>query len=257
MRKAIVVLTRGYKDVNSYASLMKRNTCISKSLKDKTMDILIFHEGNILANHQDVIKTTTTELNIKFINVKEKNRAFLKDKEKIKMYPRTNDFGIGYRHMCSFWFVDFWNYMDEYDAILRIDEDCFIDFDVEQIFQQMEKENKIALYGNWSLDHDFVTKELNKFTSLFFKKFVNKRIFPRGPSGPYTNVIALNLRELSKNKLLKKYIEYVSNSNAIYIYRWGDLTLWGEVLTYFYETKDYANLNNIIYYHESHNSQVN
>jgi hypothetical protein len=50
MRNCIAVLTRGYKDMKSYDILIKRNKHISNNLNDKTIDNLIFHEGNICAS---------------------------------------------------------------------------------------------------------------------------------------------------------------------------------------------------------------
>ena len=257
MKTAIVLLTRGYKDIRKYEDLIKRNTCISRYLKDTSMDILIFHEGNMLEDHANLIHSKTPCLNIKFINIREKNKAFLKSKEQVPVHHDVTSFGIGYRHMCSFWFVNFWNYVEEYDAILRIDEDCFIEFDINQLFYTMQSESKVAIYGTWSRDEEFVTKELNNFTYLFFKNIIKQIIPRRSPSGPYTNVIALNLQELRKNELLKKYIEYVDRSNAIYMYRWGDLPLWGEVLTYFYDKDAQLNLKELKYYHGSHNIKIN
>ena len=79
----------------------------------------------------------------------------------------------------------------------------------------------------------------------------------KSPSGPYTNIIGFNLKKLRENVILQKYIEQVKYSNCIYIYRWGDLPLWGEVLHYLYEKKDYIKSNLIKYYHKSHNKYIN
>jgi hypothetical protein len=49
--------------------LIKRNRHIARKLKDKTIDILIFHEGNILKEHQAHIKAETPELALKFIDI--------------------------------------------------------------------------------------------------------------------------------------------------------------------------------------------
>jgi hypothetical protein len=119
-------------------------------------------------------------------------------------------------------------------------------------------ENKIAVYGMWAKDHDFVTHGLNLFTKDFIKKQLNPQIpvIDHGPSGPYTNVIGLNLKQLRENNLIQKYIEKVKESNCIYIYRWGDLPLWGEVLYYFCDRSMYINNNKIKYYHGSHNIYV-
>ncbi len=243
-KTAVVILTRGYKDLSKYNDLIKRNVFISKNLINKNIDIVIFHEGNITENQQIYISKFTPELKIIFKNVVFLNKNVVFDKD-------TLSFNIGYRHMCSFWFVDFWNYVENYEYILRIDEDCIINFNVDSIFQKMG--NKVAVYGNWSDDSESVTKKLNKFTL----DFLQKPAFLRRPSGPYTNVIGFNLTLLRENELLQKYIDKVKESDYIYIYRWGDLPLWGEVLSYLYKPSQHSNTTEIKYYHGSHNTYIN
>ena len=63
--------------------------------------------------------------------------------------------------------------------------------------------------------------------------------------------------KLKTNDLLFEYIKAVKESNNIYIYRWGDLPLWGEALYYFFKTDDHLLLNTIKYFHESHGQMVN
>jgi hypothetical protein len=209
-----------------------------KNLININIPVIIFHENNITNYQQLYIKNKTPTLNIKFINILEK--AFLKIKENIIADYDTLIFPIGYRHMCSFWFVDFWKYVKSYKKILRIDEDCYIDFNIDTIFYLLN--NKIAIYGHWENDAKFVTKGLQKFTLDFFK---NKNISrsPRIISGPYTNIIGFNLDLLRNNKLLFEYINEIDKSNNIYIYRWGDLPLWGEVLYYLYNKDEHLLLN--------------
>ena len=247
---AIVVLTRGYTDIKKYEMLIQRNIAIDKNLTNKSVDILIFHEGNILEPHQQYICKFTPRLNIQFICIKE--YAFKNEKNQITHYSPSSCWDISYRHMCSFWFVDFWNYVENYDQILRIDEDCIIDFNVMQIFQMLQY--KCAVYGEWKLDQDFVTLGLNKFTQGFLKENIQimHQIPPHRPSGPYTNVIGLNLHFLRQNRLIKQYIEKVKMSENIYIYRWGDLPLWGEVLFYLCDKNRHIKTELIKYYHGSH-----
>lgn len=253
-QKAIIVLTRGYIENKKYDQLINRNKSIEKNLVDKSIDIVIFHEGNIFLEHQKYIKDQTSELQIKFVDVSEK--AFQKEEESINFYEPSKHFGLGYRHMCSFWFIDFWNYVENYSYIIRIDEDCTIDFNLDQKFDRMEKENKVFIYGMTFRDIEIVTHGLNQFTVDFFRE--NEMGVPkRSPVGPYTNVICLNLNKLRQDNLLKKYIEKLDKSNNIYIYRWGDLVLWGEVLSYMYKQNDHCLDQSIKYYHGSHKAQIN
>lgn len=263
-KNAVVVLTRGYNDFRKYKFLIKRNISIAINLKDKkNTDILIFHEGNIILEHQNLIKRNTPLLNIIFINVKEKGDAFSNEKSKIPIYKPTQVYEIGYRHMCSFWFVDFWNYVEEYDKIIRVDEDCIIQFDIMETFELLN--DKVACYGTWVKDDEYVVCGLRNFTLEFLKNNsieIKNSITPEyidtyvgnwnsNISGPYTNVVCLNLKLLRENEILKKYISKIKSSNCIYIYRWGDLPLWGEVLNYLYDSSEHLKTKKIKYTHDS------
>ena len=251
-KTAIVVLTRGYTQIQKYNTLIQRNKHILKNLDEtnKSIDNLIFHEGNILEEHQLYISSFTPQLNLKFICIADK--AFNPDKKNIQTYSPTNSFGLNYRHMCSFWFVDFWNYVEDYDMILRIDEDCIIDFNISQIFNNLT--NSLTIYGMWTLDQEFVTHGLNKFTLNFLKaNNIKTSVIFQQPSGPYTNVIGLNLQLLRKNEMLRRYIEKVKQHNYIYIFRWGDLPLWGEAFYYLCDKRLCLKSSKIKYFHGSHN----
>lgn len=252
---AVAVLTRGYQNLQQYGTLIKRNVSIANNLGSlHGIDILIFHEGNILEPHQKYISQFTPQLNFKFICIKE--HAFKAEKKSISFFEPTKTFGLNYRHMCSFWFIDFWNYVKDYEMILRIDEDCIIEFNIPEIFYNLQ--NKAAIYGAWTADQDFVTQGLNNFTQQFIKENIQTNVpaIPHNPSGPYTNVIGLNLGRLRINTLAQKYIEHVKTSDYIYVFRWGDLPLWGELLFYFCDPNNYMKFDKIKYFHGSHNSYV-
>ena len=61
LRIAIVALTRGYPDDKSqYQTLIKRNSSIQRSIiqhRDNTVDIILFHEGNISKFDQEYINS--------------------------------------------------------------------------------------------------------------------------------------------------------------------------------------------------------
>jgi len=83
---AIAVLTRGYQNLQQYNTLIQRNISIAKNIGNilNSIDILIFHEGNILDTHQQYISKGTPLLNLKFICIKE--HAFNDDKKTISFF---------------------------------------------------------------------------------------------------------------------------------------------------------------------------
>ena len=246
-KNAIIVLTRGYEKLTDYKMLIERNKNLLKYRNEK-IDYIIFHEGDITMEHQKYINSFTPELKLIYVNVQDE---FKKDDIplKIDMY-----WSLGYRNMCNFWFVSFWKYVQQYDKIIRIDEDCNFYSNYNNIFKKLD--NKISIFGAKSYDELFVIEGINNFTINFLKD-KNINVKKRKVWGPYTNVIGLNLVKLRNNKLLFNFINRVKDSNNIYFYRWGDLPLWGEVLYYFYNESDYIIDKNINYYHASHNREIN
>ena len=244
----ITVLTRGYNNIHKYNDLIKRNMHISNHLNDKNTDILIFHEGNITKEHQTYIKEKS-DLKLIFIDVS--NRAF--KKEKNIPFEAAHTFGLGYRHMCSFWFINFFDFVTKYDKMIRIDEDCFVESNIDEIFIKLD--SYLFISGLQSHDAPFVTKGLNEFSLQFFKK--NNRIYKsKVPYGPYTNFFAISLNKIN-NTLFENYRKEIDESNMIYKRRWGDLPLWGEVIYYIFGENTLSIDKNIKYYHGSHDSRVN
>jgi len=251
MTSAIVVLTRGYPTNEGYIKLIQRNLAIQKHLRNTDMDIVFFHEGNITTEQQKYIRSFTPALRMIFTDVKKDGLAFSDVKQSLPISP-TVRCPFGYRHMCAFWFTDFWLFCNEYDRILRIDEDCIIDFDIVRIVGYLETNS--AVFGKWEGDVDFVTRGLNDFTMSFLR--TRGSYSPRLPSGPYTNVIALNLQRLRANTTCMEFIRAIKASENIYIWRWGDLPLWGEMIHYLFPSQALLT-KQIKYFHESHDAQVN
>jgi hypothetical protein len=256
MKTCIAVLTRGYDNIDSYSTLIKRNLHIACNLNDKSIDILIYHEGNIREDHQIFIKSKTPRLKIQFIDIS--NIAFQPNKQNI-IVTDAESFSLGYRHMCSFWFIDFFNAVKEYDTLLRIDEDCFVDSNIDTILLNLKQYTFIT--GIKSKDEEFVTRGLNQFSLNFVNRYNDifsfKKNDPKRPEGPYTNLFGCSLEKIRNNDAFQKYKNELDESNMIYQRRWGDLPLWGEVIYYIFGEETMKVDNNIMYYHGSHFSKIN
>jgi len=251
----IAVLTRGYETLDEYSMLIKRNQHIAANLKDKSVDILIFHEGNIREEQQNYIQEQTPNLLLKFVDVT--GVGFKPEKATVPK-ESTDGFSLGYRHMCSFWFVDFWHLVEKYDTLLRIDEDCFVEFDIDNLLFNSQLSH-LFIAGGTIEDCDFVTVGLNQFSLDFlnrhciFDRHFNRRL----PVGPFTNLMLFRINIIRENTVFKKYVEAVDKSEMIYRRRWGDLPLWGEAIHYIFGEETMKIDTGIKYYHASYKSHVN
>jgi hypothetical protein len=244
MKKAIVTLSKGFSNDYDYGNLILRNKFIEQNTKE-SYDIIIFYEGNISEKSQQHIKSKT-KLTLTFVEIPRFDPI-----DGICFDSGLSEgFGWGYRHMCHFWFIGFLEYLKDYSYVLRIDDDCIVQSNIDEIFKELE--DKVCVYGACAGDHKDVTKGMNDFSL----QHIETDLGPRDPSGPYTNLIGFNLLKIKSNERLKSYMDQVDISNNIYIYRWGDLPLWGESLHYLFDNNDHSQLP-IKYYHGSHNMFLN
>jgi hypothetical protein len=265
---AICVLSRGYNDINQYRSLIERNISLENSLhneKIKNYSFIILHEGNIDEDHQTFISSKTPNLKIEFWDIKTKtpNNAFDNNKNIVNEFcpPNwlTNNFPIGYKHMCHFWSIDFLDYLKDFDYVIRIDEDCVVENFNMSIIDEMEDENLLFVSPMFQeQDVDLVIVGLDNLRNEYIKEndLHNTTEFNKIMC-PYTNFMVVNVKEINNNLKVKKFLNKVDSCGCIYSNRWGDLPIWGVILDTILDKNQYKEVKTIKYFHGSHNQKIN
>ncbi len=257
-RCAIVVLTKGYDSNDKYSQLIDRNNSIYEQLyvkKPDIYDILIFHEGNITNEQQSYIQSATSNMPIKFISI-----PFQTNHETNSLCPPTDlskQFSMGYKNMCHFWSIEFFKYVSEYEFIIRIDEDCIIKSIDPNIIQNY-KERNIQYSSPFFQGKDEPGVVMGMET--FFRDYLQKHgLSPKSETirSPYTNVFIMNVSYFKNNARLLDLLEELDKSNCIWSNRWGDLPIWGYILSYFFDEHIYIEDKSIQYVHGSHNAKIN
>lgn len=265
---AIASLTRGYGGFAEYNKLIERNNSIYNQIVKNSsyeFDNIIFHEGNITNDHQLYIQNLS-KVELQFIDVKSNgnklafNNSIIKsESEFCNSTHESNWFPIGYKHMCHFWSIDFFEYLNEYDLIIRIDEDCVVQRFDDDYIQQILDGEKVFLSPHFQgKDEWYVTVGLEKLWNKFMEENsieINKKYDE--VKFPYTNFMCLNLKYFRENEIVQKFLNSVDMSNCIYINRWGDLPIWGLILSSFVPQEMFGVATKIGYYHSSHNAQIN
>lgn len=245
MKTAIFCLTRGYPHQNMYARLISRNISI-RQLIGTLHDIVLFHEGNISHEHQKFIEALTPELNFKWVEV---NFSFPTDVplpyETIRTF-RDGSCYPGYHVMCEFNTCDVWDYLKDYDIVLRIDEDCILESEKwGNVFECVSPE---VPYRTPMFDVE--THELTNQTLPVWlgedAKFYDRTM-------PYTNVFVTRM-DIWKREDVRAWIEHVHESRGCIKYRWGDAPLHGVILKKFGIC--HGTMNGYNYYHGSHDLHV-
>jgi hypothetical protein len=214
--RCIAVLARGDPSGN-YRLLRKRQAALDALSWTDAWDQIIFHEGDIDA--------ASCGLKATYIDV---SKTF----QKIKSVDRTPHTGIckeapnavfstGYRAMCLFWFDDFLNYLDGYDEVLRVDDDCYLDPDQRE--PCLAEDDEFATSFVQGCDDARYTDGMVKL----FRSLDGTKDFDHC-SHPYTNVMWINLAWARATRPRKAPI---LATHCIALNRWGDLPLWGYFLT--------------------------
>lgn len=277
---AIVALVKGGHDKKEYRDVIRRNKSVRKYIwKCCQMDVIIFHEGDLIQEHQAFIQSHTLDMPIIFINISSIFSQF--EDVNLTACPSTKQsrrFNSGYHSMCYFWFVAFRKYMKSYDWLFRFDADCEAKEDYSHIIPHRD------VYFSSSIWLDLRTEKYDMISAnnpdgqvvLGMKHFINQfiysynikisenylkknKIFDSNSTylstwrAPYTNVMYLNLTWLRSHILLNEFINKISESKCIYSNRWGDSPLWGAAVSL--AGLDYSRLP-VSYYHGSHHLLV-
>jgi hypothetical protein len=227
-----------------------------EKVKDKKeYDIIIFHEGNIILEHQEYIQKKTPNLPLIFREI-----SFIQSLPKsCELCPETKiskKFGLGYKNMCYFWSYRFLDLLKEYEYIIRVDEDCILrsmDFFILDYYREMN----IKFSSPFFQEND-ISEVIVGMDQLFTNYMIERKIVPnrRTIRCPYTNIMIVNIPYFRENKRVQEILERIIESGCIFNNRWGDLPIWGHILSYFIESKYYFEDKKIHYFHGSHKKLI-
>ena len=223
MNGAIVGLVRGYLgNLENYNDLIQRNISIDETFNKKSnYPLILFHEDNFIKSDRDYVQENSPS-KIEFINVS--NLFKLKDESLLNSIQDLDRFNIGYRLMCRFNSLFIWDFVKDFDYILRVDEDIVIKNIDNSFFETMKSSNIVFKTGSFvSETHTYTNKTLpgaiSKKTGLNEQKFYNHKF-------PYTNVYASKVDFWLQDEL-NKNLKSIVKSNDQIINRWGDLPILG------------------------------
>jgi hypothetical protein len=263
MRNAITGLVRGYADPAGYEALIRRNQHIALHvlpvLGAADTDLILFHEGNIPESHQQFINARSG-LASTFVDLRRTppGSGFDPARELPNEAREMAGFRSGYRHMCHFWFIDFFDYLQGYRYVARIDEDCAV-MALPDAFGQMQAQGWVYAAGGVIPETDTAIIGLAEFVHFFRAR--QRHPFMAAPevvSGPMTNLMFVDLAHFRADPNFIAFQQAVKASGMVYTHRWGDLPLWGEYLRlYVSPERLHLDWKDIRYYHGSHRQMVN
>ena len=220
-RTVICCLTRGYANTFQYSKLIDRNRSLyEKVIKHRpSVDVLLFHEGNINIEHQQHIIKNSYNMDIKFVQVPFSGPQIEIPQESINTFLDGSCYP-GYHLMCQFHFCHIWSFVDEYDIVIRLDEDCILLSDnwIENI-DAFEKSSDVFRtidynYSNGLDNHPLTNETLSEF---LISTFGNDKMYKAVPG---TNLYFTKM-DFWRRKDVKDVIKLIEDSHGCLKYRWG------------------------------------
>ena len=245
MKTAIFCLTRGYPHPFMYSRLVSRNKSIEKFI-GWSSDLVMFHEGNIHPDHQRIIEAETPKLKFKWIQVPFQFPHDVQIPDETISTFQDGRCYPGYHVMCEFHTCDVWDHLNDYDVVLRVDEDCILESEKwEDVFECVSPE---VPYRTPMFD-----VETHELTNMTLPMWLGEDAGFYDQTMPYTNVFVTRM-DVWNREDVRLWIERVRESRGCIKYRWGDHVLHSVILKKFgigHGTMDGYN-----YYHGSHDRHV-
>lgn len=232
----------------------------ARAKAEVSVEHLIFHEGNITPEQQIYIRSRSRLKPLKFIDVSAEFTETNPDRREsrwCKPTSKSERFSQGYKCMCRFWLNGFLRYTQDWDYLVRLDDDCTVaQLDLPGCIQRMQQEGLTYLTPGRQKDHPDVTVGLE----AFLRDFASQENLEHQPSianCPYTSCAIIDLNYYRQNARFQRFCQAVHASGCIEINRWGDLPLWGGFLSLESPDQPLKIEPSITYFHSSHDGFVN
>ncbi|MDD2921952.1 MAG: hypothetical protein PHQ36_06665 [Anaerolineales bacterium] len=252
MKAAIVGLIRGHENIDGYSKLIHRNRLIHRNFNKRfNYPIILFHEGNILPAHQRVISKITP--NVLFVDIS--GKAFIAPPG-VQADAGGGRSGIGYKHMCRFYVMQIYEFVKDFEYILRLDDDSFLESPIKyDIFKRMKERDFI--YGFVHKEYDYHEQTVATLPAFTLEYIKNKNVKTKCPltaidAEYYYSNFTLTQTAFWNTPEVQDYLRAVDESLGIYQFRWGDHVIQTLALKMFGEPEKIHYFQDFRYSHQSH-----
>ena len=218
-KAAIVGLIRGYGDLQSYFRVIRRNKLLHKNFNARYgYPVILFHEGNVCQEHRDYMSRSTP--NLTFVDVGEDH--FSRRPGVDQLHPAD----LGYRHMCRFYALGIYDYLTDYDYVMRLDDDSYIESKIGYNIFEFMRSNDLD-YGYVKSEYDTHAETMATLPDFVRKYVLTNQITMNCDFEAidclhyYSNFHVTRVSFWLRNDV-QKFLEAIDNDGGIYRYRWGD-----------------------------------
>lgn len=255
-RNAIVCLTRGYRNVSGYATLIRRNRAIYEVINrhlDHQYPLIIWHEGNIPVEHQLYIIAFEWNADVRFQDI---SRVF-RLPTAIREEDLAEDWSVGYRLMCRFHYFYIWQYTSQFDYVMRVDEDCIVQSSVGDPIEALARAGGDFASPRFTHEsHRLTNRTLSKFVENFAAGTQHRNGAPLyNQIFPYTNLYVTRTG-FWRQPEVQEFLGAVEKEPDSLRFRWGDLPVLGVALNLFAARNKVFRLRALGYWHGSHHFTI-
>jgi len=268
-KSAIVILTQ-----NTVEKRIYLKNCLYFLFKNFNENykypVFILHEGDYTEFFQEeIIKSVRKEcrscINFKMLDKNDLKTPEHIDKDRLakvlELQPVPYWRNESYRNMCNFWLKHFIKYVEDYDYVMRIDDDSIIEEKImTDLFQVMKDRDLNYISNIIHIDCGICNYEMKEFFDSYYMDkqdiikdmFVNskidnnnKEIFDnfkklykinnnkeyekneiefKAPIMYYNNFFITKI-DFWKTEKVKKVINEIDKTGNVFYYRWGDAPL--------------------------------
>jgi hypothetical protein len=256
-QSAIVCLTRGYPDVNGYKKLIRRNRSVYETInrnRIRQYPLIIWHQGNIPPAHQRFVLAQEANRDVRFVDV---SGAFQLP-QGIDPSELMESWSVGYRLMCRFHFYHIWQCTQQFDFVMRIDEDCTLRCVVADPIQWLMKHRlDFAAAAFEAESHELTNQTLAPFVNRYAGSIAPQShcAEPYNHVFPYTNLYVTRTG-FWRHPEVQRFLTAVAFERDSIRLRWGDLPVLGAALNMFARAGAIALIPHFAYRHGSHHVTV-
>jgi len=203
--------------------------------QDESVDIHIFHEGDLEEEHFTRTTTIAKRCLVFFHHVEFRLPEWISSKEVNESIASNTTPGwrdMGYRHMCRFYSILIYPQLLRwgYRKMMRLDDDSFVMEPLPLLFKSVSPENPYKCR--------LLQQESNKFAYDFYQEyhaFCDLYKIPCPDKSydfyviPFNNMFVLDLSIYERTDV-KNYLQYMDKTGGIYRYRWGDALIQGVMI---------------------------
>lgn len=249
MNAAIVGLIRGYRDLQSYYRVIRRNRLLHKNFNARYgYPVILFHEGNIAGEHRDHIAALTP--NVEFVDVGASDFSSRPETDALS----SKD--LGYRNMCRFYSLGIYDHLTDFDYVMRLDDDSYLESKIGyDIFEYMLSNNFDYGYIHSEFDSHVETIEtLPNFVLKYIEKNqikINCDLLDIDCLHYYSNFHITRIGFWLRSDV-RDFLKAIDEDGGIYRHRWGDHVIQTLALKMFSDPTQLHCFTDFRYTHYSH-----